>query len=184
MVVKLDIDYIAVSTMFLLLLTAASIAVPPVAPVESSAAATVGVNEFISFTITDLGAAGIGFGDFNPGTANNSAVPNPAVNLTVENETNIQVFARLKGTNFNTTSNVTLNANSAIYDDDSTLGQGGGETGNAQLNLQTTYPGGAWYNASNTALDQITQVFYFISIPVDQAAGDYSSTFFFQAARV
>lgn len=181
MVVKLDSEYIAISAMFLLLLAAASIAVPPVSPVESSAAATVGVNEFISFTITDLGAAGIGFGDFNPGTANNSAVPNPAVNLTTENETNIQVFVRLKGNNFVSGANI-LNANSVIYDDDSTLGQGA-ETGNAQLNLQTAYPGGAWYNAPNTASDQITQVFYFVSIPVDQAAGDYSSTFFFQAAR-
>ena len=142
-------------------------------PVTQNTSASVGVNEIISFTITDNGgAAGVEFGGINPNTQDNNATPNPAVNLTAQKETNVAVNVSTNGDNFISGAN-TLNAGNATYNDQN----------NAGNSTQLTTSFAFWYQAANTNADQTRSVFYWIDIPLDQPAGDYASTFRFKAEK-
>jgi len=154
--------------------------VTPATPVESAGTASVGVNEIISFTVTDLGGAGIAFGDFNPGTSNNTATPNPALNLTVGSSTNIDVDISLKGTDWSGPAAMTLADAIVRFDDDATLSEGS-ETGEFEGVLTTAYQ--IWYEVAAPLGGNApsTEVSHWVSIPASQKAGDYTSTFTYQA---
>lgn len=145
--------------------------------------ASVGVNEVISFTLTDLGgSSGIEFGNFNPGTDDNNATPNPALDLTVESSTNVDVTISLKGIDWSGPGSMTLASTTVKFDDDVTLSEGGSETAEFEGVLTTSYQ--IWYtvpallgNPANT-----TSVFHWVSIPANQEAGDYTSTFTYKAS--
>jgi hypothetical protein len=155
--------------------------VTPATPVESSGTASVGVNEIISFTVTDLGTSGIEFGDFNPGTSDNAANPNPAVNLTVGSSTNVDVNISLKGTDWSGPAAMTLADTTVKFDDDGTLSEGS-ETGKSEGVLTTSYQ--IWYEVSAPLGGEAdtTSVYHWVSIPAAQKAGDYTSTFTYRAS--
>jgi hypothetical protein len=136
--------------------------------------------EVISFTVTDYGNDGIRFGNIDPGQIDQPADwggSQGAVNLTVGAETNVNVNVQLKGTDFTGTG--TISISNVKYDDDATLNEGT-ETGLAEGSLSGSYA--TWYSVpANT--ENITQVYYWISIPGGQVAGDYNSTFYYQAIK-
>jgi len=174
---------VVVGVIIALVLTSFAVfGVTPATPVESPGTASVGVNEIISFTLTDLAPGGIGFGDFNPGTSDNPASPNPAVNLTVESSTNVDVNVSLKGINWTGPAAMTLADTTVRFDDDGTLSEGS-ETGEFEGVLTTTYQ--IWYLvlAPVGGAADTTSVFHWVSIPSDQKAGDYESTFTYQAGN-
>jgi len=150
---------------------------------ESAATATVGVNEVISFTVVDFGGSGVGFGDFNPGTVDNAANPNPALNLTVGKTTNIDVNISLKGIDWAGPAALTLVDSDVKYDDDAAPNEGVGDTGQSEGVLTTTFAD--WYTevAPLGGNEPSTEVFHFISIPSGQRAGNYVSTFTYRASR-
>jgi len=165
-----------IAIMALVLGSFAVFGVPTATPVVTTGTASVGVNEVISFTVLDLGTSGIGFGNFNPGTLNNTADPNPALDLIVGSVTNVDVTVSLKGTAWSGPVLMTLASTSVRFDDDVTLSESP-ETAQFEGVLTTSYQN--WYtvpallgNPANT-----TSVFHWVSIPADQKAGDYTSTF-------
>ena len=166
--------------MSLVLMSFGVYGVAPAAAVETGGTASVGVNEIISFTVTDLGAGGIGFGDFNPGTNDNEATPNPALNLTVGSTTNVNVDVSLKGTDWSGPAAMSLADTNVKFDDDSTLGEGS-ETGESEGVLTTSYQ--IWYSVSAPLGGNApsTEAFHWVSIPANQKAGDYTSTFTYKA---
>lgn len=86
-----------------LLVVAALIAVmvvPAMAAEEVQKAATVTVTEYISFTVTDPGAAGLQFGEMAAGTDDEAEVNTPALTLTVVAETNVNCDIQTKGEDF------------------------------------------------------------------------------------
>ena len=162
-----------------LLLANFALGVTPATPVETEGTASVGVNEIISFTVVDHDPSGIGFGDFNPGTSDNEATPNPAVNLTVGSSTNVDVNVSLKGTDWSGQAAMTLADTSVKFDDDADLAD---DTGNEPIGtLTTAYQ--IWYEVSAPLGGNApsTEVFHWVSIPANQKAGDYTSTFTYQA---
>jgi len=169
-----------VAIMSLVLMSFLVYGVEPAAPVETTGEASVGVNEIISFTIVDLGTGGIGFGDFNPGTINNTADPNPAVTLTVESATNVNVAISLKGTNWAGPTTMNLVDATVRFDDDTTLSEGS-ETDEFEGVLTTSYQ--TWYSVTAPAggAAVATSVSHWVSIPANQLAGDYTSTFTYKA---
>jgi hypothetical protein len=133
----------------------------------------VSVQQYISFTVTDYNNDGIKFGMLNPGTENQPADGQPAqgsVTLTIGHETNVDVTISVKGTDFsgprtieieNIKYNNTDNVNSAHTLTD---------------NLET------WYSVP-ALTNNVTSVYYWITIPDGQAPGEYTSNFTYEAAK-
>lgn len=171
----------------LLLLASVVMAIEQASPVEQPTSASVGVNEYIDFTITVNNAtAGLNFGDLNPNTNDNPAIPNPIVTLTVGSPTNIDVHIYLKGTDFDDGSGHTLSVSNVKYDDDGTLGEGGSETDWAEGTLSTGYqasPGWGTITAPAGGPAETKDVYHWLSVPSGQYAGSYTSTFTYKADR-
>lgn len=139
--------------------------------------------EVISFTVTDYNNDGIKFGNIDPGQTDQPADwggSQGAVTLTIGAETNVDVGVYLKGDNFTVSGN-TLAVTRVKYDDDSTLGEGT-ETGDPEGVMATTYDASPWYTVLASTADT-HQVYHWISIPGGQVAGDYTSTFYYQAIK-
>jgi hypothetical protein len=136
----------------------------------------------ISFTVTDYGSDGIDFGNLNPGGIDQPAdqtAEQGAVTLSVGAETNVPVNIQLKGTDLSGPATFTLADADIQYDDDSVLDEGT-ETGLNQGTLTTSYV--IWYPvAAYSASTQ--QCYHWISIPAGQMGGNYTSTFYYQAAE-
>ncbi len=150
--------------------------------VEVPTTASVTVNEFVDVTITDLGSTGITFGSFDPGTTDNVASPNPAVDITVESPTNIDINVYLKGTDWTGPAALTLAATNVRYDDDADLV---GDSGNALIGTLTTAyptsPGWLTVTAPSGGVAVTTSVYHWLDIPAYQYAGAYTSTFTYKA---
>lgn len=174
-----------VATITSLLLATMAMAYQAASPVEQTGTASVGVNEYIDFTIADLGDSGIGFGDLNPGTTDSAASPNPAVNLTVGSATNVDIHIYMKGMDFSDgTHTLTLVNADVQYDDDATLDQVS-ETGLTQGTLGTNYqasPGWTTISAPAGGAAVSKNVYHWITVPTGQYAGNYISTLTYKAA--
>jgi hypothetical protein len=139
--------------------------------------------ETISFTLADYGTTGIDFGSLNAGTNDNPAdqgTTTGTVTLQIGSETNVDVIVQLKGTDFSDGGTNTIAVTNVKYDDDNSPNQGGGDTGESEGSLTTSYA--TWYSVSAYTADN-TECFHWISIPTPQAAGDYTSTFTYQAIK-
>lgn len=152
---------------------------------ESSAPASVTVNEFVDITLTDAGAAGFAFGSLDPGilnkneTAQSDGANSPAATVTREITSNVNVLVRLQGADFTSGGN-TLAVTNVSYDDDGAVDQGIDSGIYAQTNLTITYPVGAW--ATLTSGSPNVNVWFWLDVPSGQAAGSYSSTFSFKGS--
>jgi len=150
---------------------------------EASAGATVTVNEFVDISIVDTGTAGFSFGSQDPGTTNNKEVDQidgsisttPAVKVKRETTSNVDVKVRLKGNDFNGGPG-TIAVTKVAYNDDGVVD--GSLVGLAQKDLATTYPGTA-YTTLATGNPEL-KVWFWLDVPTSQAAGSYTSTFFFE----
>lgn len=150
----------------------------PAAAVEDSVDADVVVTEYVSFSVTDSGNDGVQFGSLNPGTTDSPDLAQNgtgAVTLTVGNETNVAVGIYLKGDDF-LAGAYSLAVSNVKYDDDATVG--GTDTGLAEGTMPTTY-GSAWTTVP--AGGGTIQVYHWISVPSNQEAGSYHSTFYYKA---
>ena len=137
--------------------------------------------EVISFTVTDYNNDGILFGNIDPGQTDQPADwegEQGAVTLTIGSETNVAVDVQLKGLDFAGPS--IINIGNVKYDDDITLNEGT-ETGLAEGSLSETYA--TWYSVPVQSGDHITQVYHWISTLGGQAAGNYTSTFYYRAIK-
>lgn len=132
--------------------------------------------EFISFTVTDYNGDGIKFGSLDPGQSDQPADGQPsqgAVTITVGTETNVDVDVKVTGTDFTVSGN-TIAVGNVKYNDEN---DSGGATA-----LTTSYA--TWYSVSaSPSSDHVTQVYYWITIPPGQPAGDYASTFSYKAEK-
>ena len=136
----------------------------------------------ISFTVTDYNSDGVNFGNLNVGDLDKPAdqtASQGAITLTVGSETNVNIDIQLKGDNFSGPATLTLANADVQYDDDDTLDEGT-ETGKVQDTLTTSYA--TWYSVSAYTAD-VVECYHWISIPAGQAPGDYTSTFYYQAAQ-
>jgi hypothetical protein len=134
------------------------------------------VSEFISFTIEDYDDDGIIFGDLDPGQTDQPADwggGGGAVTITVGAETSVDVDVQVMGTDFSRiTGGGTIPIASVKYDDDDD--PGGAST------LTDAYV--TWYSVEAHTSD-VRQVYYWLTIPPGQSAGDYESTFYYQAVK-
>ncbi len=153
---------------------------------EKSAAASVTVNQFISITLVDRGAAGFSFGSLNPGAVNKNETAQidgvssitTAANVTNDAVSNVNANITLKGTNFNTSVPDILSIVYVTYDDDGAVDEGA-ETLLAQANLTTAYPVVAY---KVLAPDKSLALWFWLDVPSTQPAGTYASTFSFRGS--
>jgi len=155
------------------LMLVVTMAVPAMAAVEVGKGATVTVNEYISFTVTDPGDSGLNWGDLDPGETDQpevAQISSGAVTLTVAAETNVGCDIEVKGTDF--TGAGTIDISNAKWDTDSDVS---GATAMTTDYVTIT---------TSTALALTEQdVWHWLSIPSAQEAGSYSSTFYYQAVK-
>lgn len=145
----------------------------PVLAVEDTKTASVTVNEYISFTVTDPGAAGIDFGSLDHGTSDNpEAAQNGsgAVTLTVAAETNVDCNIQTKGGGDFSDGTHTIPLSNAKWDKDNDV------TG--ATTMTTTY---ATIDTSTTGTAKAVDVWHWLSIPSGQQAATYTTTFYYQA---
>jgi len=151
----------------------AAVAVPAMAaPVEKTASVT--VTEVISFTVTDAGATGINFGSLNQGTADNpEAAQNGAgaVTLAVAAETNVDCNVQIKASgDFSDGATHTIALSNAHWDTDNAVA--------GYTPMTTTY---ATIGTSTHGVAYSQDVWHWLTIPSGQHAGDYTSTYYYQA---
>jgi hypothetical protein len=128
-------------------------------------------------TVTDYSNDDVQFGVVNPGESDHPADwggSQGAVTITIRDETNVDINVQLKGTNFSSGPD-TIAISYVKYNDTDSL------TG-ARI-LTDTYD--TWYTVSQPLTsDNVTQVYYWISIPAGKAPGPYESTFYYRAIKL
>ena len=163
-----------VSLMLALMLVAVMAA--PVMAAEESKPASVTVTETISFTVTDPGVAGINFGSLNQGTADNpEAAQNGAgaVTLAVGSETNVDCNVQIKASgDFSDDATHTIALSNAKWDKDNAV---------AGATTMTVTYANVGTSTAGTAYSQ--DVWHWLTIPSGQYAGDYTTTFYYQAVK-
>ena len=169
-----------------------TVGVVMVALEETSAGASVTVNEFVDITLTDAGATGFNFGSNDPSTTNNKEAAQtdgvgsalPAATVTREATSNVNVKIRLKGDNFAVGSD-TLPVTNVAYDGDGAVDEGTDTGPYTQESLSTTYPTGSGTNdpwATLTSGSPDVEIWFWLDVPSGQAAGTYSSSFSFEGS--
>jgi hypothetical protein len=132
-------------------------------------------SEIISFTVTDYNDDGINFGSLDPGQNDQPADGQPsqsAVAIIVGEETNVDVDVWIKGDNFS--GDGTIAIGNVKYDDVNDPGEAS--------SLPSTYT--KWYTVTQPLSgNDVTPVYYWISIDNGQAAGSYTSTFYYEAIK-
>ena len=154
------------------LMLVAVMAVPAMAD-EVSKPASVTVNEVISFTVTDAGVAGINFGSLAQGTSDSPEAGQNgagAVTLAVSAETNVDCNVRIKASGDFSDGAHTIALSNAHWDTDNVV------TGYTAMT--TTY---ATIGTSTTGAAYSQDVWHWLTIPSSQYAGDYTSTYYYQA---
>jgi hypothetical protein len=128
--------------------------------------------EFISFTISDYGSNGIWFSNLDPGETGeaDNGGSTGAITITVEDETNVPVDIQLMGTDFTGNPAGTIPVENVLYDSDN----------NTQGAIPLTESYFTWYSVG-AYTTHVQQVYYWLTIPPGQIAGDYTSTFYFRA---
>ena len=159
---------------FMALILITILAVPAVAQDEKSLTASVTVTDYINLTITDLPDPGINFGSVSAGSDNVSELAQNgagAVTLTVESDTNVNCNVQIMGSgDFDDGDSHTLllsNAKWSVTDNvsDSTP-------------MSTTY---STIGTSTAYVEEVVEVWHWLSVPNDQYAATYSTTFYYRA---
>jgi len=153
-----------------------AVMVVPVVAAEDSKPATVTVNEYISFTVTDPGDAGIDFGSLDHGTSDNpEAAQNGsgAVTLAVAAETNVDCNVQIKASgDFSDGATHTIALSNAKWDKDNAV---------AGATTMTVTYANVGTSTAGTAYSQ--DVWHWLTIPSGQYAGDYTTTYYYQAVK-
>lgn len=129
--------------------------------------------EYISFTITDYGGDGVNFGSLDPGVSNQPADGQPvqgAVTVTVGAETNVDVAVRVRGNDFS--GPVTLPVTVVSYYEKNNA---------AKAATLTTYFTTVYSVLAGTSFEEY--LYFWITVPTGQPAGNYTSTFYFEAVK-
>jgi hypothetical protein len=159
---------------FTALILISVLAVPAVAQDEESLTASVTVTGIINLTITDPLPVGINFGSVSANSDNVSELAQNgtgAVTLTVESDTNVDCDIEIMGSgDFDDGAGHTFslsNATWSVTDDvaDSTP-------------MSATY---ATIGTSTAYTEEIVDVWHWLSVPSDQYAATYSTTFYYRA---
>ena len=145
------------------LVLVATITIPAMAE-TSDLTASVTVTEFASVTITDNGAAGLSFGNLEPGTVMQAETSSPSVTVTAAAENNVDMNITISGIDFSDGGTNSFGIGNAYWNDSN-------ETGTATA-MSTTAAGVAIL-AAGTSVD----IYHWLSIPANQAAASYTSTF-------
>jgi len=134
--------------------------------------------ELISITL--LGFP-VDFGNLDTDTPNSSATGNigDSYIIQIDPSTTINVDIFKKGNNF-ISGATTLDIENVIYDDDKVI-QGDSDATNPETILTNTY--GVVPYFSNIAPGTNKNIYYYISIPEGQGAGNYGTTFFIKVVE-
>lgn len=152
---------------------------------EQDVGATVAVNEFLSVTLSDpVAPVDVAFGPLDQGDLDKpdleQSVGRPAITMTNDPVSNVDVNIDVKGTDFSSASTgATIAVGAVTYDDDDIPSESV-EMPNVEATLLTTYPGTPYY--SGVTPSNSVGFWFFMDVPTPQkAATDYTSTFTFRA---
>lgn len=152
-------------SVLLSLMLVAIMAVPAIAANEQSVGASVTVGELVSITLT----GSINFGTLSPGTteqgANGQSNGNPAISITVEPETNVNVDIGIKGAI--TTGDLALS--NWLY----SMTFAGTKAG-----LTASY-----VKAYDNVGDGVNAFYHWITVPLGTTAGDHAISVSYKAVK-
>ena len=148
-----------------------AVMVAPAMAIEEGKTASVTVNEYVSVTLTDNGDAGLAFGSLDPGVVKQAEAAAPSITITTASENNKDVDVFLKGTNFSDGGTNSFAISNAYYLDADTSG--------SALEMPENYAGSAWRTLGAGAT---LNIYHWLSVPAEQAAASYTSTFTYKAA--
>jgi len=154
-----------------------TIALPVVAENPTPATASVTVNEFINFTVTDIGAPGINFGALTGGMTEQPEKDQQqnggAVKLQVGSETNVVCNVQMKGEgDFRNSTGQTIPLGNVKWEKTNSP--------STAYSMTTSY---ATVFTSSVGAVRAENVYYWINVPSRQAAGTYTTTFWYQAVK-
>lgn len=150
---------------------ATAVAFPaPAAAVENGVGAEVIVTTLINFTVQDNGAPGLRFGSLYPGSANSPELAQGgrgAVTLSIGAETNVRVQLGARANDFTSADNALAISNAKWHTSNDA---------SAAFAMATTYT-----RVGNLNAGGFLDLWHWLSIPLGQAPGTYSTTFYYQA---
>jgi hypothetical protein len=162
-------NILAALAIVLVLVAALSVPVLADPPGEQPLTATVEVSSYTSVTFTDKGATGLSWGSLNPGTDKQpeaAMLTDPSITIYAALENNNDVGVYLKGTDFSDGGDESFGIANAFYYDTNTPG--------SALSMPSAYAGTAWKTLE--AGDSV-DIYHWLSIPDEQPAATYTSTF-------
>ncbi len=155
------------------LLLALSLTIAMAAPagvMGRSVATEVTVSTLVSFTIEDNGAPGLQFGSLNPGSAYSPEIAQGgrgAVTLLIGMETNVSALVSTRADNFSSGSQ-TMSISNAMWNISNKF--------TSATTLATSYA-----NIATVKPGAFLDVWLWLSIPVGQTPGSYSTAYYYQA---
>jgi len=146
---------------------------PVVAADQESVQATVTVNAMVNFTVEDNGGSGLQFGSLVPGSTANPDLAqgsSGAVRMWLGIETNVDCQVMAKADDFASGSDVLAigNARRGVSND-----FGAAHAITKSYTVMTALSTGMWRD-----------VWYWLSVPTNQPAGDYTAAFYYQVQEV
>jgi hypothetical protein len=130
-------------------------------------------DDIINITVTDANNDGVNFGDVEPGYEVGDVAQDGtgAVTITIHADTNVDCNIQIRGSdNFTDGSGHTILLSNAKWDTDS--GVDGATTMSANYTTIST---------STAYIEKIIYVWHWLSVPSDQYASTYNTTFYYQA---
>jgi hypothetical protein len=127
--------------------------------------ASVTVNTYASVTITDNGASGLAFGSLDPGTDKQAEAASPSVSVTTSSENNVDIAISISGTNFSDGGTNSFAVSNAFYNTTDVSGSA------VAMSTTPTQVG------SDLTPGDGMDIYHWLTIPANQAAASYSSTF-------
>lgn len=131
--------------------------------------------EYINMTVIDTGDDGINFGQVDPGNevGDEAQDGSGAVTITVEEETDVDCYIQIRGSdNFTDGSGHTLLLSNASWSVTDNVSE--------STPMSTIY---VTIDTSTANTSKIIYVWHWLSIPSDQYAATYNTTFYYRAIK-
>jgi hypothetical protein len=146
--------------------------------------AKVTIKTYISATITDNGDAGINFGALDPNTTDSPEVdqvesgsPQGAITVVVGSEVNTTTYVYTSCTDWSDGGTETIDAATNCEFD---YGNGSGAAPSGTPAAMTEYSTYTQVGSGIAAGGGSKEVYHYLTVPSGQAAGDYTSTYYYQ----
>lgn len=149
-----------------------AVTVVPASAATSAKTASVTVNTYVNITLTDNGAAGLNWGNLDPGDDKEVEAANPSASIEIAAgaENNADTDINVYGVDFDDSGSNNFSINNAFW-----------HTSDVPASATTMKLVGSKDTVDTLSASETVDIYHYLSIPNGQAAADYTSTFTYES---